>query len=93
MHVARVHFIALVVDAVGGLMLVLIALVVVLVFRRFSVAVFRMFCCTGRYSVYTPVGDCRLLSAVTEFWTVILYRNFENHSTNNWSKHLYLRFP
>ena len=37
MHVARVHVIALVVDAVGGLMLVLIALVVVLVFRRISV--------------------------------------------------------
>ena len=79
-----------VVHAVGGLMLVLIALHVVLVF---VVAIFRMFSVFGSIVFTPPVGDSRLLLAVTEFWTVILYRNLEKHSTDNWSKHLYLRFP
>ena len=57
-HVARVHVIALVVDAVVGLMLGLIARVVVIVFRR-SVSVAN-FLYLEVYSLHTPVGDSKL---------------------------------
>ena len=64
MHVARVHVIALVVDAVVGLTLGLIARVVVVVF---VVSILHKMFCIWRYTLYTPVGDSELLLAVTEY--------------------------
>ena len=52
------------VDAVIGLALSLIAHVVVVVF---VVAVLHKIFCIWRYTLYTPVGDSKLLLAVTEF--------------------------
>ena len=60
-HVARV--VPLVVDAVVGPTLGLIAHVVVV----FVVAILHRMFCIWRYSVYTPVGDSKLLLAVTEY--------------------------
>ena len=61
-HVARV--VSLVVDAVVGLTLGLIAHVVVVVF---VVAILHRMFLFGRFSLYTPVGDSKILLAVTEF--------------------------
>ena len=62
--IVRVHVIPLVVDAVVGLTLGLIAHVVVVVF---VVAILHRIFCIWRYTLYTPVGDSKLLLAVTEF--------------------------
>ena len=41
-----------------------------------------------------PVGDSKLLLAVTEFSAVILHHiNVENHTTNNWPNHCFAGFP
>ena len=61
-HVARV--VPLVVDAVLGLTLGLIAHVIVVVF---VVAILHRIFCIWRYTLYTPLGDSKLLLAVTEF--------------------------
>ena len=60
-HVARV--VSLVVDAVVGLTLGLIAHVVIVVF---VVAILHRIFVYGRKTLYTPVGDSKLLLAVTE---------------------------
>ena len=60
-RVARV--VPLVVDAVTGLTLGLIAHVVIVVF---VVAIFNIIFLYGRFTLYTPVGDSSLSSAVTE---------------------------
>ena len=59
--VARV--VPLVVDAVVGLALGLIAYVIVVVF---VLAILNRIFLYGRYTLYTPVGDSKLLLAVTE---------------------------
>ena len=61
--VARV-VVSLVVDAVVGLTLGLIAHVNVVVF---VVAILHRICCIWRYTLTPPVGDSNLLLAVTEF--------------------------
>ena len=58
------HVVPLVVDAVIGLALSLIAHVIVVVF---VVAILHRIFLYGRYALYTPVGDSKLLLAVTEF--------------------------
>ena len=90
MHVARV-VVSLVVHAVVGLTLGLIAHVVVVVF---VVAILHRIFCIWRYTLYTlpsvTVNCCWLLPNIT----VILHQiNFENHSTNNWPNHCFAGFP
>ena len=87
LHVTRV----VVVDAVVGLTLGLIAHVVVVVF---VVAILHgNFLYLEVYSLHTPsvtVNCCWLLPNIT----VILHQiNFENHSTNNWPNHCFAGFP
>ena len=87
LHITRV----VVVDAVVGLTLGLIAHVVVVVF---VVAILHRNFQYGRYTLYTPVGDSELLLAVTELITVILHQiNSENHTSNNWPNHCPSGFP
>ena len=63
--IVRVHVIPLCDDAVVGLTLSLIAHVVIVVF---VVAILHIIFLYGRYTLYTPpVGDSKLLLAVTEF--------------------------
>ena len=62
--VVRVHVIPLCDDAVVGLTLSLIAHVVVVVF---VVAILHRIVCIWRKTLYTPVGDSKLLLAVTDF--------------------------
>ena len=61
--IVRVHVIPLCDDAVVGLTLGLIAHVVIVVF---VVAILHRIFLYGRYTLYTPVGDSKLLLAVTE---------------------------
>ena len=61
--IVRVHVIPLC-GAVVGLTLGLIAHVVVVVFVE---AILHRIFCIWRYTLYTPVGDSKLLLAVTEY--------------------------
>ena len=63
-HVARVHVIVLVVHAVVGLTLGLMARVVVIVF---VVAILHIFSSMGDILFTPPVGDSELLLAATEY--------------------------
>ena len=89
-HVARV-VVSLVVHAVVGLTLGLIALVVVVVF---VVGVSRShFSVSGGVLFAPPVGDSKLRWLLPNI-TVILHQiNFKHHSTNNWANHCFRKFP
>ena len=78
-------------DAVVHRTLVLLA-----IFRNhcFHSGIFSVgFCCIGGIVFTHAVGDSRLPSAVTAFWTVLQQINSENRTSNEYPDHFSIRFP